>query len=257
MPSGVLCALLVVLVVGASLAGLWLVRRSTELESLSAHNDVAGFIIAVVGVVYGVMLAFVVVIVWERFDAADEIADREATLVEALYRDAAALTGHVPALRSQLRSYARSVVEDEWPAMASSQDESERTDEAMAGVFSAYRSVDPANPNYQIYLDAAIGRLDDLAEARRARISASSSQLPQPLWVLVLVGGLIVVAFTYFFAVSSFRAHGLMVAALAAMIALTVFLIVSLTFPYSGDLAVAPDGMRDTLTEFAHLDAAS
>ena len=68
-----------------------LVRRSVELSTLEAHHDVAGFILAVVGVVYAVLLAFVVVIVWQQFDSSRSDADREATIVLALYQDAAVL----------------------------------------------------------------------------------------------------------------------------------------------------------------------
>src|SRR4051812_8985175 len=35
-------------------------------EELEQHHDVAGFVYGVIGVLYGVVLAFVVVIVWEQ-----------------------------------------------------------------------------------------------------------------------------------------------------------------------------------------------
>ena len=56
----------------------------------------AGFILAVVGVVYAVLLAFVVVIVWQQFDSARADADREATIVLALYRTRRRSTTSVP-----------------------------------------------------------------------------------------------------------------------------------------------------------------
>ncbi len=253
-PSVLLGILLVGVAVGAALAGVWLVRRRTDIESLRSHNDVAGFIIAVVGVIYGVLLAFVVIVVWERFDEAIGVADREADLVLALYRDAAAFPDQTAELRTRIRGYASSVVEQEWPTMASSQGDDEETDAAMESLFAAYRSVQLSSPQQDPFRDASIQRLDDIAEARRARILASSSRLPGPMWVLVLAGGAITVAFTYFFAVSNARAHFLMVGAVAAMIALTLFLILSLGFPFSGDVAVGPSAMRDAIREFAHLD---
>jgi hypothetical protein len=43
-------------------------------EVRQKHNDVAGFIYAVLGVVYAVLLALVVIAVWEEFDAAKDTA---------------------------------------------------------------------------------------------------------------------------------------------------------------------------------------
>ena len=47
-----------------------IVARFTSDEVRSAHNDRAGFILAVIGVVYAVLLGFVAIGVGERFDAA-------------------------------------------------------------------------------------------------------------------------------------------------------------------------------------------
>ncbi|MDQ3834611.1 MAG: hypothetical protein M3315_13495, partial [Actinomycetota bacterium] len=60
-----------------SIAGLVLVRRLTSLSVRQEHNDVAGFIYAVVGISYAVLLAFLVIAVWERFEAARDAADQE------------------------------------------------------------------------------------------------------------------------------------------------------------------------------------
>jgi hypothetical protein len=59
-----------VLVVGgvclAALAGLELVQRLVPAVSRKQHNDVAGFIYAALGVIYAVVLALVVIAVWEE-----------------------------------------------------------------------------------------------------------------------------------------------------------------------------------------------
>ncbi|MFZ0088600.1 MAG: hypothetical protein WAL63_03775, partial [Solirubrobacteraceae bacterium] len=54
---------LVVISVGLSLVGLLIVRKIVARETLEAQHEVAGFLIAVVGVIYAVLLAFVVIIV--------------------------------------------------------------------------------------------------------------------------------------------------------------------------------------------------
>jgi hypothetical protein len=53
-----------------AVAGALLVRRWATVEVLERHNEVAGFIYAVIGVLYAVVLGFTAVIVWERYDQA-------------------------------------------------------------------------------------------------------------------------------------------------------------------------------------------
>jgi hypothetical protein len=254
-PTAVLGLLFVVVAVGASLAALGIVRRTTRGWAIEPSNDVAGFIISLVGVLYGVLLAFVVVAVWERFDEANGAADHEAETVLALYRDASAFADDAPGVRGALAGYARSVVVDEWPVMASSQEDHELTDAAMADVFRAYRGVTLSDPREELFLEGSLNRLDELTEARRARVFASVSHVAAPMWTLVLAGAAITIGFACFFTVPSFGAHCAMVSAVAVLIGLTLFLIVSLDYPFTGDLAVGADAMQDAIREFVHLDA--
>ncbi len=242
--------------VGVALGGLLLVRRSVALSTLERHNDVAGFIIAVIGVLYAVLLAFVVVVTWQSFDRAGQVAGEEAQLTESLYRDASVFGPQAGDIRRNLEAYATFVSTREWSAMADHQHEDERTDDALDSVWKAYRSLTPEGPTQQTFYADSIRRLNDLQKARADRIEASSTQLPDALWGVLIAGAVITVGFTYFFGLANVRAQGLMVTALAAMIGLTLFLIFSLDLPFSGDLAVHPNSMKHTVTEIHRFGAA-
>src|SRR3954451_19888904 len=70
-----------------------LVRRLVPHQTMARHNDVAGFVYATTGVTYAVILAFVVIAVWENDDAAEGVATGEANALGAMYR----LAGDFPA----------------------------------------------------------------------------------------------------------------------------------------------------------------
>ena len=102
-----------------AVAGLLLVRRFTKFEFLESHNEVAGFIYAVIGVIYAVLLAFVVTFVWEQFHAAETRVELEANSLGDLYQDSQAFPEALSSeLHRQIRSYAQVVLEAEWPALA-------------------------------------------------------------------------------------------------------------------------------------------
>ncbi len=110
------------LIVGAAMlvtvGGLMLVQRLFSTERRRQHNDVAGFIYAVLGVAYAVLLGLMLIAVWGEWDAADATATDEANKVAEIFWLAHQLPQpegrHIQELA---RSYAQVVVEYEWPSM--------------------------------------------------------------------------------------------------------------------------------------------
>ena len=253
LPAAVLGLLCVLVAMGVAAGGLLLVRRRVALSTRSGLNDVAGVLIAIVGGLYGVLLAFVVAIAWQSFEDASGLADREAVVVVAMYRDAGFFSTHQADIRASVERYARSVIDQEWDAMSTEAGDSPATDAALANVISEVKSISPQTLQEGTLYNQLITRLDSLEEARQDRLFAAGSQLPGPLWLALIVGGLITVGFTYCFGLPSERAHLAMVAAVAATIGLTLFLIMSLDLPFTGDVAVAPNSMREAIAEFSHL----
>jgi len=109
-----LCTIAVMLVAAVA---VYLVRRLVPPEELRENNEFTGFTWAFVGLVYGVYLAFTVVVVWEHFNNADDTSTNEATHLSELWRDAEILPGGHD-VQDALYNYAKSVVADDWPAMA-------------------------------------------------------------------------------------------------------------------------------------------
>jgi hypothetical protein len=107
---------ILVIALGIALGVLLLVHQVIDLELRRRHNDLIGFVIAVVGVVYAVLLAFIAVVTWESYTRADEIAADEANYVGNLYRDSVGLPNEVARpLRADLRRYVEDVIGKEWP----------------------------------------------------------------------------------------------------------------------------------------------
>ena len=67
--------LLVILPTLIAMSGPILARRWLGHAHLSSNNEIAGFKFATVGVIYAVLLAFAVIVVWEKF------ADAETAVV--------------------------------------------------------------------------------------------------------------------------------------------------------------------------------
>jgi hypothetical protein len=241
---------LVSLFVAGAVGGLVVVQRLVPIERRLAHNDVAGFIYAVLGVAYAVLLGLMVVAVWQDWQAAHDSATQEANELAAVFWLAHGLPEpdgrHIQELA---RDYARVEVLKEWPLMQhgkSSPKASELLDQMRASV----EALHPTTDAQTVLYDNLLGRLHELGDARRARLLQAEEGLPAILWVVLLVGGTITVGFTYLFGLQSTTVHVLMVAALALVIGLVLFTVAALDYPFRGDISIGPDAFEQTLDSF-------
>jgi hypothetical protein len=235
-----------VLVIGAvclaALAGLELVQRLVPASSRQPHNDVAGFIYAALGVIYAVLLALVVIAVWEEYDAASETVEQEANAVAEIFWLAHRLPEpegtHIQELA---RSYAEEVIHIEWPLME--QGEAPLMTQTR-GTPAGWTLIDEIRANlqdFQPHTPAAeqlyaegLDQVQRLADARRMRLVAAEEGIPGVLWSVLIFGGVAAISFTYLFGMENTSAHRLMVLSLAAVIGLVLFTIGAMEHPFSG-----------------------
>jgi hypothetical protein len=253
-PSWLLGLLIVGGVALLALLGLSAVRRAVPREVRAANNDVAGFLIAVVGALYAVMLALVVVVVWEQFESARGIAQREANAVADLYRGAGGFAdADRVRLRDGLKAYALAVTDDEWPVLARGR-ASDRAWQEFDALWRDYLALNPQTEREAALYDGSLDQLVELGNARRERLLASRTTIPGVLWLALIVGGGITIGFSYFFGVGDERAHTLMTLALAGVIGLGLFAIVAMDLPYTGDVSISPEAFRQTLEIMERLE---
>lgn len=243
--------LMVGILVALAVAGSLLVRRRFGVETLKLNNEVAGFIYAVVGVLYAVLLGFSAIIVWERFDHAQAGVDREANEVADLYRDAQAFPDPVRhALEAQLRAYAVVVAEREWPAMARQQPSPESWD-AYNRLWRIYHRYVPETEHARIWYAESLGKLNDLGDERRLRLLSSESHgVPGVMWAVLIGAGCITIGFSFLFGTRSATAHLLMTSGLAMTIALVLFSIMALQQPFAGITRVEPEAFHQVTRIF-------
>jgi hypothetical protein len=246
-PSGLL---LLCVAMALAVGGLILVQVLVPTEVRRQQNDVAGFIYAVLGVTYAVLLGLMVVAVWEEWNAASVTADDEASSLAEVFW----LADRMPEtegrhIQELARSYASVVVNEEWSLMEREKSSSRAWD-LLDDIRTSLQNFDPSTPEEQVVYEQSLERMRDLADARRDRLLEAEQGLPGILWVVLITGGVIVVGFTYLFGLDSTLIHLLMVASLALVIALVLFTVAALNFPFKGDITIGPDAMEHVLGRF-------
>jgi hypothetical protein len=233
-----------------AVAGLTVVQRLVPSTTREEHNDVAGFIYAVLGVAYAVLLGLVIIAVWESFAEAGDTADQEASEVAEVFWLAHRLPEPERHQLQQLaRSYAQVVVDEEWPLMREGR-ASPRAWALLDEIRLTIQNLEVRTNAEQVLYQQGLERVYDLNDARRGRLLDAKASLPAILWVVLLIGGVIVVAFTYLFGLDNTLVHQLMVGALALIIALALFTVSALDYPFGSAVQVGPETFELLLKRF-------
>jgi hypothetical protein len=241
-------SLFVGVLVVLAVAGGIVAQRYLPKQVLADHNEIAGFVFAVVGVVYAVLLAFFAIGVWERYQGAEDRVFEEASRLNVVYRKVD-LFSNVHLLRSELRQYVTLAIDDDWPKMRRG-GYSERADALLERVAYQVRHLRVITPAQQNVHAALMQSLDDALVDRDERHSIGAVGLNGFLWGILLLGGAATIGFSYLFAYRHRLAQIAIIGMLAFSLALVLYLIASVDYPFRGDVRIGPEAFVSTLETF-------
>jgi hypothetical protein len=236
-----------------SLAGLYAFHHVSYLRGLAGEHEVAGYLYAVVGLVYGILMAFVVFAVWERYASVDGAVTAEAADLVTVFRDTQFFPAHLrPTAQADLVAYAHHVMETEWPTH---------------GELLTHKTPDPLNPLWKIFSEVRPQTGWQIAQAqntgahiytlenqRHLRHLSGEATLPAIFWLVLILGGAFTVGFSYFFHIEQFLVQASMTAVLAGLIGSVLFLIVCLNDPFTGQVHVSKYPFAHALLQFEALN---
>lgn len=224
-----------------------LIRRFVPPARLSPHHDVAGFLVAVIGVMYAVVLGFVVVTVWETFDSAQQNADLEAGYVGDAFGASMALPEPIRTrMQRYLAAYALEVRDVEF-GMLRHHEQDPRARLLLLDVLHTLLTEQPPPGNLveavrdQVRYSAVVASVRQVADARRLRLIQAETRLPRAMYLALVLGGLMVMVFVFLFGVENRRIQFVMTATVAGCIGLLFGLIVEFSAPFTGSIRISHD----------------
>jgi hypothetical protein len=149
-------------------------------------------------------------------------------------------------LRAEMDDYINAIINDEWKLLAVGQ-RSMVVQEKSDKIWKLYGDFEPKTDREKIFFAEILNRANAAGELRRQRIADASTGIHPVLWFVLLFGGIITVAFTFFFGSENLGAQLIMTTLLAVLIVLILFTILIMDFPFSGDLFISPDAFKQVL----------
>jgi hypothetical protein len=144
------------------------------------------------------LIAFSLVRVQGDHRNVEDLVSRESAIIVKLNRALISYGGRDAAeLRVDLKEYASSLVEDEWPKM-SERDRSEASANKLIDITQGVRLLDPKSSVQQLARSEILIALTQLSDVREARLSASHLELPFYLSEALTVSILMLIVFGWF-----------------------------------------------------------
>lgn len=252
-PSYLLCLILILIAALFSVGGIILVHRLIPHYKLKRHNDIAGPIFSTLGVIYAVILAFMVVVVWQKFDRISLNTEMEVNCLINLYIDAEPFEqSFKQEVRNSIATYTKEIVK-EW-SLLSKGESSLEANKLINKIFLLYSRYSPRNKTEEIFFEKSVNKANELFNLRVMRLIDSHTGVHPLLWFVLISGGVITIVFTIFFGSESVHSKILMSTLLAISIVLVLYTILELSFPFTGSANISVKPFEHLVEKFNQLD---
>ncbi len=245
--------ILIAVFVAISAAGFLGARIFMPRNFAPSHNNIVGYIFGTLGVVYAVLLGFAIFLVWQQYEDTGLYVATEASESLAIYRDLSLYPNPelVQPVKESLASYLKSVINDEYPAMAQMK-RSEATENAFRTLWNRLGTFNPRDLREQTLYSQILTDMHNMSKSRTNRLEAADDELPDIIWLALIFGAAVTLGCTFFFSADHVLAHLALTCLLAAVLATVWFVIMGLDHPFLGWACIRPDHCKSALEIITH-----
>jgi uncharacterized membrane protein YfcA len=227
--------------VGAACLGQWYVHQRFREADFVRHNEVGGFIVAIVGSLYGVLLGFTTAIAWQHFAECKQLVATESAAATDAWHTAVGLPGRPRVrVRMDMQLYADAMIKRDWPAMRRGGVDRD-ADWILMDAIGAAGNSDPRTFQAANAQSATLAQLSALHDGRQRRLSENRSGILPFEWLILMLGGACMVAFCWLFGVENKNVHLMMTSAVTIIVTATLVMLFELQYPFQSDLRIQPD----------------
>jgi hypothetical protein len=249
LPAGILCVLFVMAVIGAAQLGLYIFSRQRRYSQSLRNNEVAGIMFGAISLIYSLILAFVIVAVWENYEDLTKNIQAETDKMNSIITHTSTMPDpiRVPIYQA-LYSYCQRVKDNEWHT---ENDSLNSQSSAIPCLRLMLLTQEPKNELQHNVFKVIDEDLSQITELRRSRLNHNHSQIPGLVWLILQWGSVMLIVFSYFFDVASPIHKRIYLSFFSGCLAMCLFLVWSLDHPYSNHTQVskAPYTVIQTLLQ--------
>ena len=233
-----------------AVTGMLLVRWRVSLPTLASYHEVAGYLLSVVGTLYAVLLGFVVVDAMQHMQDVRGLVSMEASGLANIFLCSEGLpSAKKKVIRQLCTEYAEEVINDEWQTLRQGK-YSQQTFHTVFKIWKEITSIDPVTQREQNIHQQLMQEICSMTQNHRTRVISATHGVAPVMWLVLIVGGVFTVIFTYFFGVANLKVQTLMTCLVSVTLSLNVYLVWVFGNPMATDLGVKPGPFQLDLTIF-------
>jgi len=249
--------LLAVLFVGGAVlyavVGVLVGRKIVRHHVAEGHNDVAVPVFLTAGVIYAVLLGFMVIAEWESYHAAHTNTGEEAAILVPLYRQTTVMPEEQGReMRHAIREYTEHVVQG-WGRFQAGQ-RNVRAGHDVNEIYRIFAKQAPANKAGEIVAAEFMQTLSKMIFYRNKRYVHAAESLSWIMWLGAIGGGVITVGLTFLLFMERWWPHVIVSSVMAALIGMLLVILALVSRPFVGPLAIHPEPFEQTLAVFDDVD---
>ena len=190
--------------------------------------------------IYGLILAFLVVSMYDTNRKVEEsIAEEANTLVAILYTSQ--VLDNADQIRAEIKNYTRTVVEVQWPLMRSGNlDAAWKLSPKLLGpLYKTIQEAKPVGAAQDHCYDKLPEMLRDLDNAHRSRLTQADIHLPVQFWRVILLMTILALWFLAYMNPWTGLSSIIPIIIPGVVIALSFSLLISLHYPFLGPFSVS------------------
>ena len=200
------------------------------------------------GIIFGLLVGFVAVQVWNDFDKAKVAVVTEASALRAVVLLAESLPDEQRTqLRALINRHIYEAVNQEWPAMAHEHITLTTLPTHLVEALQLTISLKPPDESQRTAQREIVTALHTALNARRQRIIISQSEVGPVKWAAILLMGLCTLIAIAVVHSDSRLACAMAVTLFATGIALSSLLTAAYSRPFTGEISVGPDLLQQVI----------
>jgi hypothetical protein len=208
-----------------------------------AFKAVSPGLLPPLGIIFGLLVAFIAAQVWGDLDRAHTAVNHEASALRAVVILAEGFPSETARLRGLIRQHIQEVLTQEWPAMAQRRATIRIIPASLAQAMQISLALSVQGEGQAAAQRAVVASLENALDARRQRILLSQSEVNAVKWISLIIQA--VCTLTAIAMVHSDNRMGAKVALglFATAIAVCVLLITAHDRPFIGQTGVPPTAL--------------
>lgn len=248
--SYLVMAIWICVAVTLAVGGLVFVRRRRGHEIMQAHHAVAGPFLSIIATLYAVVLGFIVVDALNTYQKGRLTVEQEANCFHDMWHLAQGLSDPTRSdVRKLCLEYADTMVNFEWPEMEFGRTTGQGH-QIYTRLWHDICHYQPKDGTEGTFLSSMLESLKTAGDARHTRLLAAQPVYDPSIWVVLGVGAVITIVFTYFFGIENLKVQALMTALVTVVVTLNLVVVALFSSPFSGDVKVPPRAFQADLDYF-------